>query len=569
MAKGYLCLFLHAHLPFVRHPEQEHFLEENWLCEAITETYVPLLNVFERLENDRVPFRLTMSLTPTLVAMLKDGLLQDRYIRHLERLIELSEKEIIRTRFQPKYRGLAHMYNNALLETKKIFIDKYKKDLIAAFKHFQDKGRIEIVASCATHGFLPNIGINPASAKAQILIGVDYYKKIFGRRPKGFWLPECGYDPGIDEMLKEAGVRYFFVDSHGILNADPKPKYGVYAPVYCPTGVAAFGRDPESSKQVWSAKEGYPGDPDYREYYRDIGFELDYDYIKPYIHKDGFRINTGLKYWRITGNTEHKEPYRPDRARDKAALHAGNFIQNRRKQVDGLCATMDRKPIIVAPYDAELFGHWWYEGPQWIEFLVRNIARSQGEITLVSPSDYLAKYPVNQRCRPSLSSWGFKGYCEHWLDGSNDWLYRHLHHATAKMIELALANTALLGKNISRGPRRLIARALHQAARELLLAESSDWPFILKTGTMVPYAKKRIATHIGRFTRLYDDIKNKAIDESWLKEVELRDNIFADMPCARYYAPREKKKLKGGRMNKERKKTNRKKPYPSAQKKSP
>ena len=372
----------------------------------------------------------------------------------------------------------------------------------------------------------------------------------------GFWLPECGYYPGVDEILKEEGIRYFFVDSHGLLNADPKPKYSVYAPIYCPSGLAVFGRDWESSKQVWSSKEGYPGDPVYREYYRDIGFELDYDYIKPYIHKDGFRINTGLKYWRITGNTEHKEHYRPDWARNKAALHASNFMENRLKQADGLLASMDRKPIIVAPYDAELFGHWWFEGPQWIEFLVRKIAAGHNALALITPSDYLAKYPVNQVCAPSLSSWGYKGYCEHWLDGANDWLYRHLHHAIGKMIDSARAHAALLRKKAPRGAEGLIARALHQAARELLLAESSDWPFILKTGTMVPYAKKRIAMHIGRFTKLCDDINNKTIDEAWLGEVEHRDNIFSDMPCARYYLSGEKKKRtkdEGGWMNKKRK----------------
>jgi 1,4-alpha-glucan branching enzyme len=207
---------------------------------------------------------------------------------------------------------------------------------------------------------------------------------------------------------------------------------------------------------------------------------------------------------------------------------------------------MDRRPIVVAPYDAELFGHWWFEGPQWIEFLVRKIAAGKDALGLITPSDYLAKYPVNQVCTPSMSSWGYKGYSEHWLDGSNDWLYRHLHHAIENMVEMARANAALLGKKPSRGGRDrgrdLLARALHQAARELLLAESSDWPFILKTGTMAPYAKKRIATHIGRFTKLFDDIRNNTINEPWLKEVELRDTIFAAMPCARYYLPEEKKK---------------------------
>ncbi|MFA7676580.1 MAG: DUF1957 domain-containing protein, partial [Candidatus Omnitrophota bacterium] len=350
MAKGYLCLVLHAHLPFVRHPEEEYFLEENWLYEAITETYIPLIEVFQRLINDGVDFRLTMSLTPTLVSMLKDPFLQNRYLRHLNKLIELAEKEIERTGHQAHFHGLALMYYRHLKEAKDLFLTQCQKDIINVFKKFQDMGYLEIITCCATHGFLPLLNINPSDVKAQINLGVDYYCKVFGRRPKGIWLPECGYYPGVDKFLKDAGIRYFFVDSHGIINADPSPCYGVYAPIYCASGVAAFGRDNESSKQVWSSKEGYPGDPDYREYYKDIGHELEYDYIKPYIHPSGIRINTGLKYWRITGNSEYKEAYVPEWARAKAQMHAGNFMFNRQKQIEHFSHNMDRKPIIVAPY---------------------------------------------------------------------------------------------------------------------------------------------------------------------------------------------------------------------------
>ena len=548
MTKGYLCLFLHAHLPFVRHPEHEHHLEEQWLFEAITETYIPLLQTFRKCERDAIPFRLTMSLTPPLVSMLSDGLLRRRYVRYLDKLIELSEKEIGRTRRLPDYRGLARMYNRMLVETKETFITAYCRDLVSAFKHFQDKGALEIVASCATHGFLPNIGYNCSSTRAQIRIGIDHYKQTFARDPKGFWLPECGYYRGVDEALRDAGIGYFFLDSHGIVNAEPRPKYSVYAPIYCVSGVAAFGRDWESSKQVWSATEGYPGDPDYREYYRDIGHELDFDYIKPYIHPDGIRVNTGLKYWRITGKTEQKQPYFPERAREKADLHADNFVSNRLKQTERLCGIMDRSPIIVAPYDAELFGHWWYEGPQWIENVIGKIARTKGALSLCTPSEYLARYPVNQQCDPPLSSWGNKGYSEFWLDSSNDWLYRHLHAAGERMTELARRFQSSLARKPS---KTLLNRALHQAGRELLLAESSDWPFIMKSGTMVPYAQKRAKSHIGRFTKLYEDLCNNAIDEDWLAEVERRDNIFSDMECAKYYVPdATEKKTKAKRKSK-------------------
>lgn len=533
MHKGYLCLMLHSHLPFVRHPEEEYFLEENWLYEAITETYIPLINVFDNLIKDGVDFRITMSLTPPLVSMLKDPLLQSRYLRHINRLVELAEKELERTGYDPRFHGLALMYHRKFTEAKDTFINKYRKDLVSAFKKFQDEGYLEIIASCATHGFLPILEVNRSDVVAQIKIGVEHYKKNFGRPPRGFWLPECGYYAGVDEVLKDAGIRYFFVDSHGIVNADPRPKYSVYAPIYCPSGVAAFGRDWESSKQVWSSREGYPGDPDYREYYRDIGYELDYDYIKPYIHPQGLRINTGMKYWRITGKTEYKESYVPDWAREKAAMHAGNFMFNREKQVEHIAYHMDRRPMIIAPYDAELFGHWWFEGPMWIDFLMRKIAYDQKTVKTITPSEYLTEYSLNQVSRPSPSSWGYKGYSEVWLEGKNDWIYRHLHKAGQRMSELIgkFSNYITNG----RYKKTIIRRALNQIARELLLAQSSDWAFIMKTGTMVPYAHKRFKLHINRFTRLYEDLLNDSIDDEWLKEVEYRDNIFKNMDCASYY----------------------------------
>ncbi|MFH0925878.1 MAG: 1,4-alpha-glucan branching protein domain-containing protein [bacterium] len=554
MHNGYLCLVLHAHLPFVRHPEEKYFLEENWLYEAITETYIPLIIIFDRLIRDGVDFRITMSLTPTLVSMLQDPLLQDRYIRHIDKLTELATREIERNSYQPHFHNLALMYYKNLIEAKKIFVEKYQKNLILAFKKFQEQGYIEIIGSCATHGFLPLLNINPLDVKTQIYVGVENYIKTFGQPPKGFWLPECGYYPGVDDLLKDTGVRYFFVDSHGLVNADPAPRYSVYAPIYCPSGTAAFGRDWESSKQVWSSKEGYPGDTDYREYYKDIGYELEYEYIKPYIHPGGIRINTGFKYWRITGNADCKEPYVPDRAQEKAAIHAGNFMFNREKQIEYLASTMDRKPIVVAPYDAELFGHWWFEGPMWIDFLSRKIHYDQKTIRMITPSEYLKEYPVNQLSLPSASSWGYKGYNEYWVEESNDWVYPHLHKAGERMLEIIKG----FSKDVKGKRLTITKRAVNQAVRELLLAQASDWPFIMKTGTMVPYAHRRIRLHLNRFTRIYNDLLNNSIDKKWLKEVEGRDNIFSEIDCARFYLPGgEVKGLSGGKEKRERKKKKR------------
>lgn len=521
-SKGYLLLALHAHLPFVRHPEHEDFLEERWLFEAITETYIPLIEVFERLTGEKIPFRLTLSVTPTLAGMLSDPLLQGRYLRHLENLIELAAKEKERTRSDSRFQALSRHYYDHFVKARTLFVHHYGRNLLGAFRKFQEMGFLEIITSAATHGYLPLMRTAPASLRAQVRVGCEQYESVFGRPPKGIWLPECGFYPGDDQILKENKIQYFFIDSHGIFHGTPRPKYGVLRPVYCPSGVAAFGRDGESSKQVWSAEEGYPGDYWYREFYRDIGFDLDYDYIRPYIHPDGIRIHTGMKYYRITGKTDHKEPYEPERARAKVQEHAGNFMFNRERQVEYWHDRWGQRPVVVAPYDAELFGHWWYEGPQFLECLIRKIARESETLELITAPEYLEREPRNQTLSPSYSSWGWKGYSEVWLEGSNDWIYRHLHKASERMHELA----EKYADRGACGPTPLLTRALNQMARELLLAESSDWAFMMKTGTTVSYAVGRTREHLLNCLKLYDTIKAGTVEESWLAELESKDCIF-------------------------------------------
>jgi len=517
---------LHAHLPFVRHPEYEEFLEEDWLYEAITETYIPLIRMMEGLVRDGVDFRLTMSLTPPLCSMLLDPLLQERYVKHISRLIELTGKEIERTKQDQAFRDLAWFYHNRLKEARAMFCDGYGRNLVGAFRKFQELGKLEIITCGATHGFLPLMQEHPQSIRAQIMIARDHYRQCFGCDPRGIWLPECAYVPGVEDFLQEAEIRWFIMDTHGIMFGHPRPRYGIYAPVYTSAGVAAFGRDLESSKQVWSAEEGYPGDYEYRDFYRDVGFDLDFEYIKPYIHPDGIRCFTGVKYYKITGRTAHKHPYNRGRALEKAASHAGNFMFNREKQVEHLYGVMRREPLIISPYDAELYGHWWFEGPEFLDYFMRKVAYDQHVFKLTTPTEYLRMFPTQQIVAPSASSWGNKGYWEVWLEGSNAWIYPHLHVAAERMTELV--------RHFQRDDQ-LCQRALRQAARELLLAQSSDWAFIMKTGTTVPYAVKRTKDHLLRFTRLYEQVKSGRIDESWLASVEWRDNIFPDLNC-QYYA---------------------------------
>jgi 1,4-alpha-glucan branching enzyme len=447
-------------------------------------------------------------------------LLQERYIRHISKLIDLTEKEIERTKWDRAYNELAWFYHNRFQEARATFCDGYGRNLVGAFRKFQELGKLEIITCGATHGFLPLMQDHPESIRAQIMVARDHYRQCFGCDPRGIWLPECAYVPAVEKYLQEAEIRWFIMDTHGIMFGNPRPRYGVFAPVFTPTGVAAFSRDMESSKQVWSSEEGYPGDFEYRDFYRDVGFDLEFDYIKPYIHPDGIRCFTGVKYHKITGRTPHKEPYNRHRAMEKAASHAANFMFNREKQIEHLHGVMKREPLIISPYDAELYGHWWFEGPEFLNYFMRKVCFDQNIFKLTTPTEYLREYPTQQIIQPSASSWGNKGYWEVWLEGSNAWIYPHLHAAADRMTELARHF-----KN--RGD--LTERALRQAARELLLAQSSDWAFIMKTGTMVPYAVKRTKDHCLRFTRLYDMIKSGHIDEPWLASVEWRDNIFPDV----------------------------------------
>lgn len=518
--EGYLMLILHAHLPYVRHPEYDKFLEENWLFEAITESYVPLLQLMEGWNSLKMQWRVTMTLSPTLCAMLQDELLIKRYCRHLENLIELSQKEIHRTMLEPEFNKLARFYYNRLTSIRKTFEETYKRDLVKAFAEHQNSGNLQIITTAATHALLPLLSKHPESLRAQVMIARDDYIRCFGKEPTGFWLPECAYSPEVEPILKEANFKWFVVDTHGLMNGNPPPKFGVFAPAYTPEGLVVFGRDSSSAQQVWSRDCGYPGDPRYRDFYRDIGYDLEYDYIKPYLAGDGLRSFTGIKYYRITGGTADKQPYDRESAIEAAAEHARHFLDSRIDQIRKIYPLIKRAPVIVAPYDAELFGHWWYEGPEFLNYLMRNICFNQNTCKLSTPDEYLSEHKNHQTVAPSPSSWGEDGHFKLWINQSNAWILPHLHIAQTRMKSLAKKFT---------NPSPLIERGLKQAARELLLAQASDWPFIIYTKTSPDYARKRVTEHIVRFTKLYEQLNSGKIDEQLLERLEKTDCIFPNL----------------------------------------
>lgn len=516
--KGYLCFVLHSHLPYVHHPEKDKCLEENWFFDALAETYLPLLELLTRLHEESVPYIITFSLSPTLTTMMQDELLQERFVLYLEDKIALGEKEIERNKKDSDLLKLSKIYKMHYEKCLDTFENVYKRNLIKGFKYLEKAGCIEIITTAATHAFLPLYEEFPQVIEAQIHTAVISYGRVFGQEPKGMWIPELGYFPGLSKYMKQHGINYSFISAHGQLFAENKSRYGVYAPVKTENGLYAFSRDIPASRSVWSNEDGYPSDQVYRDSYQDIGYDEPREYISPHIFDESIRINTGYKYYRINAGEKGRKYY-PEKAHEKAVDHAENFIYHRVKQVKKLGSKMDRPPVVVCPYDSEIFGKWWYEGIIWLEQVIRKAAETE-ELEMVSPSQYLEEYNEHETVEPIFSSWGNKGYASVWLGGANDWVYRHIHKASERMKDLVLRFPDESG---------LKKRVLNQAAREVLLAQASDWPFIMKTCLNADYAKMRVKRHLYNFNKIYDNLCRNTVNTEWLTRIEKEDKIFPDL----------------------------------------
>jgi 1,4-alpha-glucan branching enzyme len=523
MNKSCLALVLNAHLPFVRKPEFSAFFEERWLFEAISETYLPLLRLFRKLEAENIPFKVSIAISPTLLSMLSDKLLCDRYSGYLDAQLELAYMEKRRLEGDSVFYPLAQMYHSLYQRNKDDFDSLYSRNILAGFDYFYKKGKIEVLTSGATHAFLPLFQDAPQAIHAQIETAIMTHRAVFGKNPQGFWLPQLGWYPGLGRILAEYNFRYTLVTTRGALLGKPIPLYGSFSPVRSLSGIDVFIRDAGATKAVWSETEGYPADPLYRDFYRDIGYDLAADYVSQFLGPGVERGFTGFKYWAVTGHTINKRPYEPGAAAAKAIEHAHAFLAERKSTARAASFWInDRKPLIVCPYDAELFGHWWFEGPLFLEALFRAAARKKedDDLDLVTLSEYLRQHPQNPESEPEFSSWGEGGYAEVWLDGANDWVHRHSHQSIDRMIELA-----------ERFPNEsgLRERILNQGAREALLSMSSDWPLLLKSGQSSSFARSQIEDTVGNFTRIYEMLCANTVDTEWLTTLEKKNNLFPDM----------------------------------------
>ncbi len=509
LSKGQLALVLHAHLPFVRSAETGS-LEEDWFFQALMECYLPILNVLEKANKSKnqVP-RITIGISPTLLSLLSDREITQRFIPWLE----------IRLDLLAEVKGSQRIAANYLAKKIKEQLNLWKSfegDLIGAFVRLQKVGVVDLLTCAATHGYLPLLRDQPEAVKSQLFTAVREHKRLIGSNPLGIWLPECAYYEGLDQIMHEAGLRYAVLDGHGLLHARPRPLYGLYAPICTRNGVAFFGRDSDATLPVWSAMHGYPGNPVYREFHRDLGWELSNEDLKKIGISNPRPL--GLKLFKVTDRTlplEKKEIYNPDDALSRVKEHATDYLKGRRDQLDQLSSAMDLDALLVAPFDAELFGHWWFEGPQFLSELFRQAKKEK--ISFVRLIDTLSISPELQLCEPCPSSWGQGGYHHYWLNESNAWVVPEWNRASRAMVHCCTNKSRDKSKD----------RLLKQAARELLLAQSSDWSFILRAGTTTQLAKERIDRHLNRFWSLINVINDQAaFSESQLSSFEQEDSIF-------------------------------------------
>ena len=538
MAKqGAFTFVLHSPIPYCRGAGRWPHGEE-WIHEAAVETYLPLLRALFDLRHEGVPYRLTIGLTPILVEQLRDPLINAHLVEYLETRTDAAVQDAARFRARgaTNLAALADRYHTSHVQLLSDYREAFRGDIVGAFGDLQESGHVEIATSGATHGYLPLLQ-RDSSIAAQIGVGVSSYERVFGRHPRSIWLPECAYRPGvssdgherpgIERFLEEQGLRLFFQETHAITGGQPVGKargdaigpYGLLAGRGAPrggqltrrttfepyfvgdSGVAALARNTRTGIQVWSGEQGYPGDGAYREFHR----------------KDDV---SGFQYWRITGrgvDLGAKAVYEPEQADMRVREHARHFASLVAEEVATYNAESGRFGIVSAAYDTELFGHWWFEGISWLREVLRLLSASE-TVELCTAGGFVEGHPPEQSIALPETSWGQNGDHSTWLNRDTEWMWPIIHAAEGRMERLV---AALPGAGD--GQRA----ALNQAARELLLLQSSDWPFLVTTGQARDYATGRFNEHVARFEELAAALEQGRGDaEGRAAELYERDRVF-------------------------------------------
>jgi 1,4-alpha-glucan branching enzyme len=565
MHSGNFVLILHTHLPWVlHHGTAPHGVD--WLNEAVAECYLPLLNVFNDLLNEGIRPAVTLDISPVLCEQLEHPDFKKAFIVYCDKMIDAARKDredFTQWGYDQHHIWLTQFWEDWFTARKNDFLFKYDSSVIKGLKDLQDKGAIEIMTCGATHGYLPLLGYDK-SVNLQIKAAVENYKKHFGREPRGCWLPECAYRPsyewhtyipvepfhskrlrtGVEQILAAHGIKYFVTDEDliqrinpigvfvsddnnefisvnsenyrqdmGNFDKSPQRIYNVSSSEKTGYGTAAaFTRHQKISMQVWSGELGYPGEPDY----------LDF-------HKK--HVNSWLRYWRVTdtkADMMYKTLYHPDWIYDKADKQAMHFIHhventsNYDKHLTGKLST------VCTPFDTELFGHWWFEGPEFIRAVLRGLHHSPYVNAVTATEQLLAVNPREVVALPE-GSWGEDNNHHVWSNEENTWTWECIYNDELRLNNLLEKFPV---KNLNLNQKRIALQIL----RELMLLHSSDWQFLIHTQAARDYAEQRFTYHHSDFNRLCDlfekyENPSEILKEDlrYIEETEKRNSIFPEL----------------------------------------
>lgn len=492
-----LCILLHAHLPYVREPLATLPLEEVWLYQNIAECYIPLIQMFNRLIKKHVIPSIAVSISPTLLSMLQQPYYHNRFTEWAHTLCDAAA---LLKKKNAKAQNACDFYSNFITHSLSFF-EGIQGQCADAFGDLFKNNYIELLTTAGTHPFLPLYRMYPEFQNLQIMAGIYAFTKTFGKAPIGFWLPELGYYTGIDGYLRQNSIAYTVVNDTSVLFGNTIPKTGNFFPLKTHEGLVVFPRDAVLSMKIWSSNHGYPGNPFYREFHRDAMYEL------PELSPNNKLL--GLKIYAISGN-DHKEYYDYRKAREVIQQHVDDFIATIVQRADEVERVIKRKPVFVLPFDAELFGHWWFEGPLFLELLLETIA-SRDDIACVMPQQLLAC--DMETAQPVESSWGSGNDFSTWYNAT-------VRHAVVKLEELLYRFGKILHAN---------QPAMQQCARELMLAAASDWQFMISTGSYPDYAHSRFEEHITAAATILDMIEKKKTNSEYINARFGKYPIFEDI----------------------------------------
>ncbi len=521
MSLGYFGLILHGHMPYVKKAGVWPAGEET-LFEAMMETYIPTLNILRNLKEEGIKSAITINITPILAEQLADEYMKERFVEYMGAIILRAKKDIIRFQNHHERKAIAEFHLKNSLYILDTFYHNYYRDILGSFKWLRDIGMIELITCGATHGFLPLLE-SDSGLFSQIQTAVDTHKRYFKQEPKGIWLPECAYRPkvyknghireNIDYWLNNSSIEYFFVESHGILTAEiveQNNEIGLNTNFghVLETGVCVFGRNRNISRQVWDAQIGYPGNINYREFHR----------------KDH---ESGLQYWRITNKSvglNEKKLYNIEKAMETVDSDAQHFISLLCDELQQFSRISKIPGILISPFDFELFGHWFAEGVDWLKKVIKLINQKE-IIEMITISEYISKFKDQfSTIKMRESSWGEGGDFRVWKNPEHGWIWPYI-NSSIKDFEKVL--------EVNPNPNEWEIRILKQIARELLLMEGSDWPFLLYTEQAKEYANQRFHHHHQRFNKLIWAVKDFSdktrISLRKLEEIESIDTCFQNI----------------------------------------